>query len=108
MVTKPILYGLFLALMDVFNLGIIKNVDLGRYSMIPAMIIPTIFYSLAPWIFLKSLSGSSLTVMNLMWDLMSDILVTAVGLFYFKEEVSNKKLFGIIFAFLGIFLLSYD
>ncbi len=49
-----------------------------------------------------------MTALNLMWDVMSDILVTASGLFYFKEKLSYKKYIGLSFAFVAIFLLSGD
>jgi hypothetical protein len=104
----PILFGLLMAGIDVGMLGIIKSVNVGWLRSIKWMIIPTIVYAIQPWIFLKSLSFSSMVTMNLMWDILSDILVTAVGLLYFKESVSHKKLIGILFAFVAIFLMTSD
>jgi multidrug transporter EmrE-like cation transporter len=49
-----------------------------------------------------------MTVMNLMHDIMSDVIVTTSGLFYFKEKISSIKMVGIAFAFTAIVLLSYD
>lgn len=93
---------------DVGMLGIIKSVNVGWLRSIKWMIIPTIVYALQPWIFLKSLNFSSMVTMNLMWDILSDILVTAAGLLFFKEKVSNKKFIGILFAFVAIFLMTSD
>jgi drug/metabolite transporter (DMT)-like permease len=42
-----------------------------------------------------------------MWDIISDLFVTANGLFYFKEKLTKLKYIGLIFAFIGIVLLSY-
>jgi multidrug transporter EmrE-like cation transporter len=47
-------------------------------------------------------------VMNLLWDLISDVLVTANGLLYFKETLSQKKFIGVIFSLIGIYLLSCE
>jgi hypothetical protein len=104
----PILFGLLMATIDVGMLGIIKSVSTGWLKSITWMVIPTIAYAIQPWIFLQSLSFSSMVSMNLMWDIFSDILVTATGLFYFKEKVSNKKLLGILFAFVAIYLMTSD
>ena len=104
----PILFGFLMASIDVSMLGIIKSVSIGSLKNILWMLVPTIVYAIQPWIFLKSLSFSSMITMNLMWDIFSDILVTAAGLMYFKEKVSNTKLIGILFAFVSIFLLTYE
>ncbi len=104
----PILFGFLMASIDVSMLGIIKSVSIGSLKHILWMLVPTIVYAIQPWIFLKSLSFTSMITMNLMWDILSDILVTAAGLLYFKEHVSNTKLLGILFAFVSIFLMTYE
>ena len=58
-------------------------------------------------IFLKSLSHNSLTVMNLLWDVMSDISVSIIGLFYFKEKLTRFKKLGVFFSLISIILLTY-
>jgi multidrug transporter EmrE-like cation transporter len=49
-----------------------------------------------------------MTVMNLTWDLMSDVLVTIVGLYYFGEKLGPVKSLGLCTAILSIALLAYD
>jgi len=39
---------------------------------------------------------------------MSDILVTASGFFFFKEELGPFKKLGVIFSLLALFLMSVD
>jgi len=104
----PIIFALFMAFIDVFSLGILKEVAIGKANWIFSLPISMFIYSLQPLIFLKSLKYESMTVMNLMWDITSDILVTFIGLFYFKEQISSIKKLGLIFAFISIFLLSYE
>jgi multidrug transporter EmrE-like cation transporter len=65
-------------------------------------------YSLQPLIFLKSLQYETMAVMNIMWDMMSDLYVALIGLFYFKEKITSVKMVGLSFAFIAIVLLSYD
>ena len=66
-----------------------------------------LFYSLQPIIFLKSLSHNSLTVMNLLWDVMSDVSVSIIGLFYFGEKLTRFKKLGVFFSLISIILLTY-
>lgn len=72
------------------------------------MIIPMILYAVSPWIFLQALAGESLTIMNLVWDLSSDIVVTLIGLFAFSEKISPVKLMGVMTGIASLFLLTYD
>jgi drug/metabolite transporter (DMT)-like permease len=103
-----LLIAFFLALSDLFNLGLLKMLRTGQITNMSWIAVPTLLYSLQPLIFYKGLGHTSMTVLNLMWDVMSDVLVTASGLFYFKEKLSYKKYIGLSFAFVAIFLLSGD
>ena len=104
----PIAYGAVMAGIDVFMLSIIKGVSKDVPRFIKWMVLPTIIYALQPWIFLSSLRFESLIVMNLMWDLMSDILVTATGLLYFKEKLGPYKTLGVILSFASIVLMAME
>ena len=99
--------ALILAVFDLVNMGTIKNVSLGMFK--PGfMWLVTALYALQPWIFLNGLNYTSMTVLNLSWDLFSDILVTFSGLFYFRETLTQYKLFGVLFAILSIILFAVD
>lgn len=102
----PIGYGALMAGIDVFMLSIIKLVSANPSRFFKWMIVPTIIYAVQPWIFLSSLQFESLIVMNLMWDLISDVLVTATGLLYFKERLGPYKTLGVILSFVSIVLMS--
>ena len=98
-------HGLSMAALDVTALPIVKYVSMGLDPM--WMIIPVCLYAYAPIVLLKSLKHETLTVMNLLWDVMSDVLVTCVGLFYFGEKISWTKLCGVILSIISIGLLTY-
>lgn len=104
----PIAYGAVMASIDVFMLGIIKIISKDTSRFLKWMVLPTIIYALQPWIFLSSLRFESLIVMNLMWDLISDVLVTATGFLYFKEKIGPYKTLGVILSFVSIVLLSLE
>jgi len=82
-VHTPLVYGLCMALIDVFSLSVLKGIHLGLMSK-TLRFLAVIVYGMQPLIFLASLNFETLTVMNLLWDVMSDVLVSIVGLYFFK------------------------
>jgi multidrug transporter EmrE-like cation transporter len=105
--TIPLKYGLLMATIDVFMLSIVKYVSLDK-RILRWMIVPTIVYAIQPWIFLQSLQFESLIIMNLLWDVISDVLVTLTGLIFFKESIGPYKLIGVLLSFISITLMSLD
>jgi drug/metabolite transporter (DMT)-like permease len=105
--TIPLKFGFAMALIDVFMLSIIKKVNLNS-KLIKWMLLPTIIYAIQPWIFLGSLQYESMIIMNLLWDLISDVLVTLTGLIIFKETIGPYKLIGVILSFISITLMSLE
>lgn len=103
----PLVYGTYMATVDVFMLGILKAINLGWVSK-SLIFLPTLIYAMQPWVFLTSLDYESLTVMNLLWDVLSDVLVTMEGLFFFQEKVSRTKMLGVGLSLISIFLLSWN
>jgi len=102
----PLGYAFTLALFDVTMLSIIKSYSIGSLKSIRWMIIPTLAYALQPWLFLQSLNFSSMIAMNLLWDLISDVLVTANGYFIYKETLSPTKMVGVFLSIISMYLLS--
>lgn len=104
----PFSYGVFMATIDVFMLGILKMINTGVIKNMWWMAIPTVIYAFQPWIFLQSLRVETMIVMNLLWDLISDVLVTGTGLLYFKEKLSTTKSIGVVLSLIGIYLMSCE
>ncbi len=100
-------YGAAMALGDSVILSTLRAFNLGWIKSKIVIALAMLFYSFQPLIFLQSLSHSSLTVMNLLWDVMSDVSVTVIGLFYFKEKITKFKKLGVLFSMISIFLLTY-
>jgi len=104
----PIAMATGMASIDTLVLAWIKEYDTGGITWRGIVPISMLIYSFQPYLFLESLQYESMTVMNILWDIISDILVTVVGLFYFKEQISSMKQVGLAFAFVAIVLMSYD
>jgi drug/metabolite transporter (DMT)-like permease len=101
----PIVLAFYMAIIDAISLSIIKFVRL-EHLKIGFLAIPILIYALHPIIFYKSLKYESLVIMNLLVDVISAILITFVGLYIFKEEVSKRKIWGIIMGIIAVYLLS--
>ena len=104
----PMAFASLMAFIDTFVLSGLKKYSTGDHAYGLAIPLGMLVYSLQPLIFLQSLHYESMTVMNILWDMMSDLYVTLIGLFYFKERLTSTKLLGLSFAFIAIVLLSYD
>lgn len=108
LIMYELLFGLILALSDALNMSLMKSISQGAVKF-AWMIVPTVLYMTQPWIFQYGLlSGVSMTVLNLSWDLFSDVLVTLVGLFVFGESMSPIKKYGVGFALLALGLFAAD
>lgn len=103
---ETLIYGLLLAGIDVLAFPFVKYVSMGLNSV--WIIIPVLFYALDPIILLQSLKIEHITIMNLTWNLMSNILITFMGLVMFKEVISTTKWLGVILSFISILFMTYD
>lgn len=101
----PLMYGTYMATMDAFMLGMLKAIKLGWLNT-NLLFIPAIIYAIQPFIFYKALGVETMTVMNLLWDVMSDVLVTVEGLYFFGERLTDRKMWGVALSLVSIFLLS--
>jgi hypothetical protein len=103
----PIAFGVSMAIFDVFMMSLGK---LSSQKVIPygtALPLATLVYAVEPYIFFKSLNYESLTVMNLIWDLTSDVIVTLVGVFYFGESIKGLRWLAVLFALFSLALFAY-
>jgi hypothetical protein len=104
---RTLLFGLLFGLLDAVSLPTIKAVSKGMLGF-GFMAIPFILYAASPFLFLEGLKGETLTILNLVWDLSSDLIITLIGLFYFAESISYTKTLGVLFSFVALFLMSYE
>ena len=103
---KTIGYGTSMALVDGIVLSALKAKALGLFDGMWVLLGAMVVYAFQPLIFFKSLKSETMTVMNLYWDLASDVLVTFIGLFLFKEELSFRRMMGVVLSFVSLCLLS--
>jgi len=100
-------FGGTMAVIDAFILSALKAYNLGWFKWRGIILISMVVYACQPLLFLESLKHSSLTIMNLLWDVMSDVIVSTIGLFYFQEKLTRFKKAGVILSIVSIFLLTW-
>jgi len=103
----PLGFATLMAVIDAFGLGLLKKISTKAVSF-SFMPIAALIYAIQPFIFLQSLSYESMTVMNILWDLTSDIIVTFVGIFILGEKIGFRKAVGIVFSFIAIYLFTFE
>ena len=73
------------------------------------IVIAMILYSLQPLLFNYNMKTSTMGMAetNILWNITSTIMVTIVGVYYFKEKLENHSILGIAFGIISIILLNY-
>jgi multidrug transporter EmrE-like cation transporter len=104
----PIFFGILMALIDINMMGTLKFVDQGKIAYAVGLPIATLLYAFQPYVFLKAMSHSNMLTTNLIWNLASNIMVTLLGVFFFKEKIKGLKwlAIGLSLFSLGIFAYS--
>lgn len=103
----PIAFATAMAGIDSLAFSILKKVSLKDLSII-FLPVAMLIYSMQPLIFLQALNFESMTIVNLLWNMMSNILVTFTGLVILQEKVGLLKGTGIVLGFLSIYLMTYE
>jgi len=65
-------------------------------------------YMLVGYILYKILINSDLAITNAKWNVVSIVLVTSIGIFYFKEKLTTTQKVGMSFAIMSIILMEYE
>jgi drug/metabolite transporter (DMT)-like permease len=103
----PLGFATVMAIIDSIGLSLLKEISTKAVSF-SFMPIAALIYAIQPFIFLQSLKFESMTVMNILWDLTSDIIVTFVGIFILGEQIGFRKALGIVFSFIAIYLFTFE
>jgi drug/metabolite transporter (DMT)-like permease len=103
----PLGFAGLMALIDAFSLTLLKKISTKAlsFSFVP---IAMLIYAVQPFIFLEALNFESMTVMNILWDLSSDIIVTFIGIFILGEKIGFRKSIGIVLSFIAIYLFTFE
>jgi len=86
---------------DIISMGIAKEITLGNIA-IKWLGVACLLYSSQMLLFYKGLQSTQMGVLNLTWNLFSNIAIVIVGLYYYKESVTHYDMYGILFGLFAI------
>jgi len=101
----PYLFALYMASVDGAIISLLKAQKTGMINSLWIFPLAFIVYGTQPLIFYWGLGFSSMTVLNIFWDVMSDLIVTAIGFYIFGEKLSTLQCIGLALSLAGITLL---
>ena len=96
-----------MALIDIAMMGSIKMVSLRTLNWNIGVPLAVILYGIEPLIFLKAMSFEGMAVTNLVWNLLSNIIVTLSGVLIFGESIKGLRWLGIAMSLVSLALLAY-
>jgi len=65
-------------------------------------------YALVAFIFYKILQNKSITGANAVWNIGSIIIVTIVGIVFFKTKLDKYQYLGLLLAIISVLLIEHD
>jgi EamA domain-containing membrane protein RarD len=102
-----ILFGLMMAGIDIGMMSVSKLTHLGKLPYVGGLALSTAIYALQPFLFLKALSFESMVAVNLVWNLTSSLMVTLIGIFFFKESVKGLRLLAVLIGLCSLILFAF-
>lgn len=92
---------------DVVAFSIIKKIS--EKALVPGFaIVSMILYALQPVLLLQALPYESVAVMNILWNLISSVAVTLLGVFVLQENISTRKMMGVVIGIIALFLFTFE
>ena len=104
----PIVFGTVMALIDISMMGTLKLVDQGKLAYAVGLPVATLLYAFEPYVFLKAMTHSNMVTTNLIWNLVSNILVTLTGVFFFRESIKGLKWLAIALSLFSLAIFAYS
>jgi multidrug transporter EmrE-like cation transporter len=103
----PIFFGGLMAIVDIFMMSSVKMISNGTIPGWWGIPLSAGIYALEPLIFLKAMKYEGMVVTNLVWNLMSDVIVTLQGIFIFGESIKGLRWIGICMSLVSLCLMAY-
>lgn len=103
----PILFGTVMATIDIVMMSTVKMTSTGQLSSAVGLPTSMILYALEPVVFLRAMKYEGMVVTNLVWNLMSDVIVTLNGVLLFGESIKGLRWVGIGMSLVALSILAY-
>ena len=67
-----------------------------------------LLYLAVGYMLYRALILGELAITNVIWNILSIIVITCIGIFYYKEKLSMTKKIGIVFLVISVIFIEYD
>jgi multidrug transporter EmrE-like cation transporter len=105
--TLPILFGAVMAVIDIAMMSTLKMINTNKIPSSWGTPLAVGLYALEPLVFLKALNYEGMAMTNLVWNLMSNVIVTLQGILIFGESIKGLRLLAICMSILSLELMAY-
>tara|TARA_B100000686_G_C16623429_1_gene880481 strand:+ start:390 stop:728 length:339 start_codon:yes stop_codon:yes gene_type:complete len=99
---------LMLIMLVIVEAAAMSTIEYGANNGSNVYIIGILLYILVGYILYKLLLTNQLATTNAKWNILSIIIVSSIGILYFKEKLTIYEKYGLGFAILSIILMEYD
>lgn len=103
----PIMFGTMMAFIDIAMMSTVKMTSTGQLTTAVGIPLSMILYAFEPIVFLKAMSYQGMVVTNLVWNMMSNIIVTLQGVFIFGESIKGLRWVGIGMSIVALSIFAY-
>lgn len=104
----PIAFGTIMAMNDVFMMSSLKLVHTGVISKTGGIFFSLLCYAIQPLIFLKALNYQGMAQTNLVWNLISNIIITSEGFLIFGESIKGLRWLAMSMGLVSLVLFAYS
>ena len=98
-------FTLYMSVIDAIVFTLLKSHKIGMLEGFWVFPFAFIVYGFQSIMFYIGLSFGSMTVINVLWDVTSDILVSLIGVYFFGESLNTMQCIGLALSLAGITLL---
>jgi multidrug transporter EmrE-like cation transporter len=103
----PIAFGTIMAFIDIGMMGLVKMVSTGAITDSLGIPLAIGIYALEPLIFLRAMKYEGMVVTNLVWNMLSDVIVTLQGVLFFGESIKGLRWVGIGMSMIALSIFAY-
>jgi len=91
----PLLIASGMSIVDAVSFSIIKHVS--KHALPSGLtVLAMVLYALQPLILLQAMPIETVAVMNILWNLISSVVVTLVSIFVLRETIGMYKMVGVV------------
>lgn len=94
---KSLMYLVFILIIEVITLVMFKFKNNVIFSIL--------LYSLIGYFLRDIIHDKGLTIGHAFYDFSSVIIISLVGIFYFKEKVTKRQIIGLLLGVVSVYLL---